>query len=32
MDPAGWTHPITLNIYAVDHSGPTPRSERCCTA
>jgi hypothetical protein len=21
---AGWTHPITLNVYAADHSGPTP--------
>lgn len=24
MDPAGFTHPITLNIYVVDHSGPNP--------
>ena len=24
MDPGGWTHPITLNIYAVDDSGPDP--------
>jgi len=24
MDPAGFTHPITLNIYAVNHSGPNP--------
>lgn len=24
MDPAGFTHPITLNIYLVDHSGPNP--------
>jgi hypothetical protein len=24
MDAAGFTHPITLNIYQVDHSGPTP--------
>jgi hypothetical protein len=24
MDPSGWTHPITLNIYAVDHSGSDP--------
>ena len=24
MNPAGWSHPITLNLYAVDHSGPDP--------
>jgi hypothetical protein len=24
MDAAGWTHPITLNLYTVDHSGPNP--------
>jgi hypothetical protein len=24
MNAAGYTHPITLNIYQVDHSGPTP--------
>jgi hypothetical protein len=24
MPAAGFNHPITLNIYAVDHSGPTP--------
>jgi hypothetical protein len=24
MSAAGWTHPITLNIYSVNHSGPNP--------
>lgn len=24
MDPSGWTHPITLNLYTVNHSATTP--------